>query len=53
MDMTFESVLSKMQYILAKDNLSFDEKKEMMGKSIRGELTEKTETITKRRESKE
>ncbi|KRX04469.1 Asparaginase/glutaminase [Pseudocohnilembus persalinus] len=39
-DMTFEAALSKMQYILAKDNLTREQKQDYLGSCIRGELTQ-------------
>lgn len=39
-DMTVEAALAKLMYILSKKKLSADQRKDMMRKSIRGELTE-------------
>ncbi|KAK9533639.1 hypothetical protein VZT92_008745 [Zoarces viviparus] len=37
-DMTPEAALSKLSYILAKKEISFDTKKKMMGQNLRGEM---------------
>lgn len=40
-DMTPESALTKLEYLLGKDDLSIQEVRTLMGKSLRGELTER------------
>lgn len=37
-DMTPEAALSKLSYVLAKKDISFDAKKKMMGRNLRGEM---------------
>ncbi|XP_019721003.1 60 kDa lysophospholipase isoform X1 [Hippocampus comes] len=38
-DMTPEAALSKLSYVLAKEDLNLDAKKKMMGQNLRGEMT--------------
>lgn len=38
-DMTPEAALSKLSYVLAKTDLSLDDKKKMMGQNLRGEMS--------------
>lgn len=45
-DMTPECALTKLSYLLAKDELSKDQIRTLMGKSLRGELTERHKDLT-------
>ncbi|CAB3248842.1 unnamed protein product [Arctia plantaginis] len=44
-DMTPEAALTKLSYVLSKTDLTYDQKIEMMGQNIRGELTNMTSML--------
>jgi lysophospholipase len=52
-DMTPESALTKLEYLLGKDELTIEEVRSLMGKSLRGELTERRRATVSEREEGE